>query len=115
MKGPVEGDVIELDAAGSSVGHEQQGCRPVLVVSVDAFHELGLAIVCPISTRGGKAVRPKSSLEVAIPAGLKVTGMILPHQVKAVDWAARKAALLDHVPRATLLAVRSRLKAILGL
>ena len=113
MKAPVEGDVIELDAPTSSAGHEQPGRRPALVVSVDAFHELGLAFVCPVTTRGGKAVRSKSSLEVAIPAGLRVTGMILPHQLRAVDWNARNAAHLDRVPRATLLAVRARLKAIL--
>lgn len=79
-----EGDVLEIDA-DSAVGHEQRGRRPVLVVSVDALHStLGLAVVCAITTHGGRA-----------------TG-------------ARNAAKLCAVPRATLQAVRARLKVLLG-
>lgn len=114
MKPPAEGDLIELDA-GDAVGHERQGRRPALVVSVDAFHETGLAFVCPVTTRGGKAVRSRSSLEVPVPPGRKVTGVVLPHQVGTVDWEARRCSVVDSVPRPTLLAVRARLKAILGI
>jgi hypothetical protein len=34
--------------------------------------------------------------------------------VKTIDWKVRNAGLLDHLPRATLLQVRARLKIILG-
>ena len=114
MKPPSEGDLIELDAV-EAIGHEQQGRRPALVVSVDAFHETGLAVVCPITTHGGKAARARNALEVPVPAGRKVTGVVLPHQVRSVDWQARRCSVLDTVPRPTLLAVRARLKAILGI
>lgn len=113
VKRPREGDLVELDAVEDTKGHEQQGRRPGLVVSVEAFHDFGLAIVCPITTHGGRATR--SSLEVAIPKGLPVTGYILPHQVRTVDFEARKSVTLGAVPRPTLLAVRARLKAIIGL
>ena len=33
---PTEGDIIGIDT-DSAVGHEQQRCRPVLVVSVNAL------------------------------------------------------------------------------
>ena len=113
MRAPAAGDVIEIDAEDAA-GHEQRGRRPALVVSVDAFQESGLAIVCPLSTHGGKAARPRSELEVAVPPGFTVSGAILSHQVKTVDWRARNAAVVDHLPRATLLQVRARLKAFLG-
>ena len=114
VKGPSEGDLIELDAAESAAGHEQRGRRPALVVSVDAFNEFGMAWVCPVTTHGGRTARSRSALEVPLPAGLKVRGEILTSQLRAIDWTERRATTLDAVPRPTLLAVRARLKAILG-
>ena len=115
VKAPSEGDIIELDVDEEAAGHEQRGRRPALVVSVTAFHESGLAIVCPVTTHAGRAARSRSSLEVPIRSGHKVARVILSHQVKTVDWKARRSAVLDTVPRPTLLAVRARLKAFLGL
>jgi len=48
-------------------------------------------------------------------SGFAVSGSILSHQMRALDWRARRAAVVDHLPRATLLAVRARLKVLLGL
>lgn len=115
MNAPREGDLIEVDDDGAAVGHEQQGRRPALVVSVDGFQASGLAIVCPVTTHGGAGSKPRSDLEVPVPAGFAVSGVILSHQVKTIDWKARGAGFLDHLPRATLLAVRARLKAFLGI
>jgi len=82
---PKEGDIIEIDAE-VAVGHEQQGRRPVLVVSVNALQSsLGLAMVCALTTHGGRAE------------------------------GARNSEKLGTVPRATLHATRSRLKTLLGL
>lgn len=109
-----EGDVLEIDA-DSAVGHEQRGRRPVLVVSVDALHStLGLAVVCAITTHGGRATGARNDLEVPIPPGMAATGVILPHQMRTIDIKARNAAELCAVPRATLQAVRARLKVLLG-
>jgi mRNA-degrading endonuclease toxin of MazEF toxin-antitoxin module len=45
----------------------------VLIVSVNALQSaLGLAIVCAVTTHGGRAERARNDLEVAIPAGLPV-------------------------------------------
>jgi mRNA interferase MazF len=113
VKAPLAGDVVEMDVDGA-VGHELTGRRPALVVSVDAFQESGLAIVCPLTTHGGRAAKPRSELEVAVPPGFLVTGVVLPQQVKTIDWKERNASVVDHLPRATLLQVRARLKAFLG-
>lgn len=110
-----EGDVLEIDA-DSAVGHEQRGRRPVLVVSVDALHSaLGLAMVCAITTHGGRATGARNDLEVPIPPGMAATGVVLPHQMRTVDTKARNATKLCTVPRATLQSVRARLKVLLGL
>lgn len=110
-----EGDILEIDV-DAAVGHEQQGRRPVLVVSVDALQSvLGLAIVCAVATHGGRTDGPRNDLEVPIPPGLPVRGVVLPHQMRTIDTKARHSKKLCAVPRATLQAVRSRLKTLLGL
>jgi mRNA interferase MazF len=110
-----EGDVVEIDA-DSAVGHEQRGRRPVLVVSVDALHSaLGLAMVCAITTHGGRSTGARNDLEVPIPPGMAATGVVLPHQMRTIDIKARTATKLCVVPRTTLQAVRARLKVLLGL
>jgi mRNA-degrading endonuclease toxin of MazEF toxin-antitoxin module/antitoxin component of MazEF toxin-antitoxin module len=111
----LEGDLIEVDADGAA-GHEQQGRRPVLVVSVNALQSaLGLAMVCAVTTHGGRAESARNDLEVSIPQGLPVKGVILPHQLRTIDCRARNAKKLGAVPRTTLQATRARLKTLLGL
>ena len=73
-----------------------------------------MAVVCPITSHGGTAQKP-SALEVAVPPGLPVTGVILVYHLRTIDLKARNTKELGKVPRATLLAVRARLKPILGL
>lgn len=110
-----EGDVLEIDA-DAAVGHEQRGRRPALVVSVDALHAtLGLAMVCAITTHGRRSTGARNELEVPIPPGMPVTGVVLPHQLRTIDSKARNATKLCSVPRATLQSVRARLKVLLGL
>ena len=109
------GDVLEIDAE-LAVGHVQQVRRPALVVSVDALHgALGLAMVCAVTTHGGRSENARNELEVPIPPGLIVKGVVLPHQMRTIDCKARNAKKLCAVPRATLQATRSRLKTLLGL
>ena len=110
-----EGDLIEIDVEGAA-GHEQRGRRPVLIVSVNALQSaLGLAMVCAVTTHGGRAEGARNDLEVAIPPGLPVKGVILPHQLRTIDTNARNANKLCGVPRATLQATRARLKTLLGI
>jgi mRNA-degrading endonuclease toxin of MazEF toxin-antitoxin module len=110
-----EGDLIEIDV-DRAAGHEQRGRRPVLIVSVNALQSaLGLAMVCAVTTHGGRAEGARNDLEVAIPPGLPVKGVVLPHQLRTIDTNARNANRLCAVPRATLQATRARLKTLLGI
>ena len=109
------GDILEIDAE-AAIGHEQQGRRPALVVSVEALQSaLGLAMVCAITTHGGRSEGTRNDLEVPIPPELPVHGVVLPHQMRTIDLKARNSKKLCSVPRATLQATRSRLKTLLGL
>jgi len=72
-------------------GSEQQGRRPVIVVSHDGFNTTPTwrsVIVVPISTSGSQAKRgPTAVLLTANSAGLKKTSVALCHQVTTLDRA----------------------------
>jgi mRNA-degrading endonuclease toxin of MazEF toxin-antitoxin module len=94
----------------------RRAVEPALVVSVEPLQStLGLAMVCAITTYGGRSEGARNESEVPIPAGLIVKGVVLPHQMRTIDCKARNAKKLCTVPRATLRATRSRLKTLLGL
>lgn len=113
MSGINEGDLIWLSDPGAR-GGEQEGKRPALVVSVDAFNEVGMAIVCAVTTHGGSSHATRNPLEVAIPGGLPIKGVVLCDQIRTIDWRARGATTLANAGRTTLLEVRARLRKLLG-
>lgn len=74
-------------------GHEQAGRRPVLVVSCDAFNRAtGMVWVVPVTTK------PKSRpQEVALPGGLKVSGVLLLEHLRCIDPRARSFQALGNI------------------
>ena len=90
---PDSGDLVWLTFTPLA-GHEQAGRRPALVLSPAAYNaKVGLAILCSITSQN-----KGSPLEVAIPTGLKINGVILADQVKSLDWKARQAELIGRLP-----------------
>lgn len=101
---PARGDVVWLDF-NPQAGHEQAGRRPALVLSPASYNgKLGLAIVCPITSRV-----KGYPFEVPIPMGLAVSGVVLADQVKNADWQARNAQWLCSLPAATVAEVLRQL------
>ncbi len=101
---PERGDLIWLTFQPQA-GHEQAGRRPALVLSPAAYNgRVSLAVVCPI-TRSVKGY----PFEVALPDGCGVTGVVLADQVKSLDWHARDAALITHLPDETTQEVLTKL------
>jgi mRNA-degrading endonuclease toxin of MazEF toxin-antitoxin module len=86
------------------------------MVSVNPLHtNLGLAIVCAITTHGGRGKTSANALEVPIPPGLPIKGAVLPYQLRTIDLKSRNATKVCAVPRDTLQATRERLKTLLGI
>jgi mRNA interferase ChpB len=93
---------IYLVSLDPSLGHEQQGTRPVLVVSPDAFNQLTRTpIVVPITT-GGAFARIAGFTVSLTGAGTRTVGMIRCDQPRPVDLVARNARRLESVPSAVL-------------
>lgn len=79
-------------------GHEQQGTRPVLIVSPAPFNRLtGTPIVLPITTGGSFARRAGFAVSLT-GAGTRTTGVIRCDQPRALDLAARNGRRLETVP-----------------
>lgn len=94
---PKRGDAVWLNF-NPQAGHEQAGHRPAVVLSPEAYNaKTGLAIFCPITNQ-----MKGYPFEVALPAGLKVSGVVLSDQVKSLDWRARNVALICPLPVATI-------------
>jgi mRNA interferase ChpB len=93
---------IYLASLDPSFGHEQQGTRPVLVVSPDGFNALTRApIVVPITT-GGAFARVAGFTVSLTGAGTRTTGVIRCDQPRPIDLSARNARRLESVPDAIL-------------
>ena len=113
MKNVAEGDFIWLPDPGSQ-GAEQAGRRPAMVVSVNDFNDIGMAVVCAVTSHQGTSHATRNPLEVAIPKGLTIAGAVLCDQVRTVDWKARGATTIANAGRTTLLEVRARLRKLIG-
>jgi len=88
---PERGDIITVDF-NPTLGHEQKGLRPALVISNSEFNRrAGVAVICPITSR----VRG-NLFEVAV-TGTKTKGVVLSHQVRAIDLRARRAKICDRL------------------
>ena len=80
---PERGDLVWTDF-DPAAGHEQMGHRPALVLSPAVFNKkFLLALVAPVTSR----VRGHG-FEVAL-TGEKISGVVLCHQVKTIDFVER--------------------------
>jgi len=105
------GDIymVSLDP---TAGHEQQGQRPVLVVSPGAFNSLTkVPIVLPI-TSGGNFARTAGFAVSLVDAGIQTTGIVRCDQPRALDLAARSARKVESVPEWIMDEVLARLTPI---
>ena len=89
---------IYLVSLDPTSGHEQQGTRPVLVVSASAFNRLTKTpVVLPI-TSGGKFARTAGFTVSLTGAGTNTTGVVRCDQPRALDLGSRNARKLESVP-----------------
>ena len=91
------GDVY-LVSLDPTFGHEQQGRRPVLVISPGKFNRLtGVPVVLPITT-GGNFARMAGFAVSLMGAGTRMTGIIRCDQPRALDVRARGGKKVERVP-----------------
>jgi len=93
---------IYLVSLDPTAGHEQQGTRPVLIVSPSAFNRLTKApVVLPI-TSGGNFARMAGFAVTLMGAGTRTTGIVRCDQPRTLDLGARGGRKLESVPAAIM-------------
>ncbi len=89
---------IYLVSLDPTAGHEQQGKRPVLVISPLKFNRLtGVPVVLPITT-GGSFARTAGFAVSLTGAGTRTIGVVRCDQPRSLDLRARGAKKLETVP-----------------
>ena len=110
IKTPERGDIIVCNFS-PTMGHEQSGNRPALVLSDYSYNSKmgGLALVCPITNtlRG-------YYFEVMIDTK-KTKGAILSHQITTIDYIARKVKIVDKVNVETLREVVDKINVLIAI
>ena len=94
---PKQGDFVTLNFDPQS-GHEQQGRRPALVVSKEAFNlGTGMAICCPVTNtdRG-------MPFHVPLAERTSLTGFVMCEQMKSLDFRSRKLKFIGAAPTEVL-------------
>jgi mRNA interferase ChpB len=89
-----------------TAGREQQGHRPVLIVSPTKFNEATkLPVIVPITNAGAFARR----IGFAVPiTGIKTTGVVRCDQPRVLDLQARSGRKVDSLPPELLQEVLAR-------
>lgn len=105
---------IYLVSLDPTSGSEQQGTRPVLIVSHSAFNRLTkLPVVLPI-TNGGNYARTAGFAVSLMGSGTNTTGVIRCDQPRALDLNSRNARKLETVPNSIMAEVLAKLAPIFG-
>lgn len=107
---PERGSLVWLHFSPQA-GSEQAGRRPGVVLTTEAYHRRSrLAIVCRITNR-----EKGWPMEVRLPPGLPVSGVILVDRVRSVDREARRMEVVGQAPAEVLDEIDARLAPLLSL
>ncbi len=98
---------IYLVSLDPTIGHEQQGRRPVLIVTPAPFNKLTkVPVVLPITSKGNFARTAGFAVSLV---GTRTTGVVRCDQPRALDLSARSAKKLERIPGPILDEVLARL------
>ncbi|MDE2445253.1 MAG: type II toxin-antitoxin system PemK/MazF family toxin [Alphaproteobacteria bacterium] len=104
------GDIWHVDL-NPTRGREQANPRFVLILTPKSFNQLGTPIVVPITT-GGDFAREKGFAVSLSGAGTNASGVILCHQLRALDLKSRGAKFSEKVPEFIVEEVLARVAAL---
>jgi mRNA interferase MazF len=95
---PQQGDIIKIDL-DPRMGHEQQGFRPVIILSNNIVAQYtNVVIVAPIST-----TQRRLPLYHNLPDNLSTEGTVLLDQLVTLDYKVRSFHFIEKVPSDFLL------------
>jgi mRNA interferase ChpB len=103
---------IYLVSLDPTSGREQQGKRPVLVITQGSFNRAaGVPVVLPITT-GGAFARAQGFAVPLMGAGTSITGVVRCDQPRALDLKARGGKKVERVPQTIVDDILARVTAL---
>ena len=109
---PERGDVWHIDLDPTK-GSEQQGARPVVVLSPHAFNRLGLILACPVS-QGADYARERGFAVSLMGCGSVTQGVVLCHQLRTLAYKARhRARFIESLPEDITVEIIARVQTLL--
>ncbi len=105
------GDIVSVPL-DPTMGHEQRGIRPALVLTTREFNRLGDVLVAPI-TQGGDFSRHAGFAVTLSGTGCRTHGVALVNKIRMLDLVARKARKIERAPQTVIDDALGRLMAIL--
>lgn len=110
---PARGDILQIQFDPAS-GRELKGDHYCVVVSAKAFNKrFKLAMVCPISSGIAPNAREAGFLVPLMGTGSRLHGSVHCHQLKTIDWEARKAEFFEKAPDIVLKEIIGRIIPVL--
>lgn len=106
---PEAGDIIWLDL-DPTLGKEQAGKRPVLVITSKLYNQYGLCISVPIRSK-----IKGFNTEVILENTKKVKGAVLTNHIRTHDWTTRNATFIEKISKDRFTEVKLRIRALLEL
>ena len=105
------GDIVWIDFE-PSVGTEQKGTRPALVLSPKEVNRMVGHFICVPISQGANLNRTLGFTVSLIGTGLKTQGVVISEQIKAVE---RNARFIETAPQYIIEEVLGKLAVILGI
>lgn len=110
MRIPGRGEISHVNLTPVA-GKEQQGLRPVLVVSDKEFNRSGLVLICPVTQRAKRARFAGFAVSL-MNTGMETQGVVMCTQPRTIDYAARVAGFVEDVPDHVIDEVLARLQTL---
>ncbi len=105
---PDQGDIVYFNFS-PSVGREQKGVRPALVISRALFNQSsGLAVVCPVTSK-----QKFYPFEILVEVD-KVYGFALIDQARAIDYTAREFKFISRAPVSLVEEIKAKFISIIS-
>jgi mRNA interferase MazF len=104
---PSRGDIVWIDF-DPTLGYEQNGRRPAIVISSEKYNKLsGRALFCPLTSKTKGYV-----FEVSF-VGKNIKGSVLTDQLRTMDFSKRNIVFIEKASKEVFGMVESRLEALL--
>lgn len=105
---PDRGDIVFI-SLDPTLGHEQNGRRPAVILSRVRYNQLfGLCLVVPVTSKTKKYL-----FEASLGERHKIKGYVLTDQIKNISWTERKVEFVEKIEEELLQDICAKIKAFL--